>query len=76
MGEKNDIKIAASAEKMESEWKVHNFCYKLGICKDSVKDADLDFVADNRWYVDFATNVVTVFCFLTKNAVSEDLPIL
>ncbi len=54
----NDLKISRSIKNMESEWYVHNVCYNIGINRESAKDADIDFIADCRWYVNFVVTVV------------------
>ncbi len=57
----NDIEIKRDIIKLESEWYIHNVCYNLGIEPESTKDADLDYVKDARWYVNFATDVASLF---------------
>ena len=64
---KNEIEIKRGIEKLESEWYIHNVCYNLGISRDNTKDADLDFVQDARWYVNFATDVASLFYSSHKN---------
>lgn len=57
----NDIEIKRSIKTLESEWYIHNVCYSLGIEPSSTKDADLDFVSDARWFVNFATDIASIF---------------
>ena len=57
----NDIEIKRSIRMLESEWYIHNVCYTLGIERSSTKDADLDFVSDARWFVNFATDIASLF---------------
>ena len=56
----NEIEIKRDIGKLEGEWYIHNVCYNLGIERGSTKDADLDFVQDARWYVNFATDVASL----------------
>ena len=56
-----DIDINRDMKKLESEWYIHNICYTLGIKPESTKDADLDFVSDARWFVNFATEIASIF---------------
>ncbi len=71
----NDIKISRSLKKLESEWYIHNMCYSLGLEKERAKDADLDYVEDERWYVNFATDVASIFYCLhcTFDSYVEDV---
>ena len=39
-----------------NEWAVHALCYRWGICKDKVKNADLEFVMEPE--VKFAYNLL------------------
>ena len=48
--EKDGIK-ERSAQNLESELALHAFSYRLGIAKENSKDADLDILGDERWYV-------------------------
>ena len=73
--EDNNIEIQRSLKKLESEWFVHNVCYNLGIEKDRAKDVDLDYVEDQRWYINFATDIASMYYGLhgTFDSYAEDV---
>lgn len=43
-----------------AELTLHSYLYRLGIEKASTKDADLDYIKDNRWYVTFFTSIIQI----------------
>ena len=57
----NNLCLSRDIKSLESEWYIHNICYNLGMSKESLKDVDLDFIEDDRWYVKFAVDVEEVF---------------
>ena len=49
---------------LAAEWKLHNIAYDLNVKRDSTTDADLDYVADPRWYVNAATGILELLRWL------------
>lgn len=52
---RNNINYDRTVNNLLAELSLHNKLYKLGIEKDRTIDADLEYCADNRWYVRTST---------------------
>lgn len=59
--ESNDIYYDRTINNFVAELSLHSNLYKLGIAKDSTKDADLEFIEDSRWYVRTGTLLFQIF---------------
>ena len=53
-----------SVTNIAAEWKFHNIAYDLNIKRASAEDADIDYVKDPRWYVNFVVGMLEVFRWL------------
>ena len=68
----NNLLMSRDIKSLESEWYIHNVCYNLGIKKDSSKDVDLEYIEDNRWYVNFAVDVAETF-HAVRASIKDDI---
>ena len=67
-----NLYFTSSLKKMESEWYIHNLCYNMGIARNETKDVDIDFKNDQRWYVNFATDIAELFYGIRSNTKNHD----
>lgn len=57
---KDKSTLIRSVNNALAELTLHSYLYRIGIEKASTKDADLDYIKDNRWYVTFFTSIIQI----------------
>ena len=57
-GEKNGYTVSRKRREIIGELKLHNLLYTVGYKRGRTKDADVEYTADTRWYVNAASVVL------------------
>ena len=57
-GEKNGYTVSRKRKEIVGELKLHNLLYMVGYKRGRTKDADVEYTADTRWYVNLASVVL------------------
>ena len=55
--QEKEIHIERKFTDMLGELRLHNALYAVGYKREQTADADLDFTADKRWYVNFISTI-------------------
>ncbi len=58
--DKQGIELDRTINNLEAEWSLHNYLYQLNFATDSTKDADLEYLKDDRWYVQTSTLLLQI----------------
>jgi hypothetical protein len=57
-GEENGSEVPRKEREIAGELKLHNLLYTVGYERGRTKDADVEYTADKRWYVNLASVVL------------------
>ena len=57
-GEENGSEVPRKKREIAGELKLHNLLYMVGYERGRTKDADVEYTADKRWYVNLASVVL------------------
>ena len=57
-GKENGSEVHRKKKELAGELKLHNLLYTVGYERGRTKDADVEYTADSRWYVNLASAVL------------------
>ena len=57
-GEENGSEVPRKEREIAGELKLHNLLYTVGYERGRTEDADVEYTADTRWYVNVASVVL------------------
>ena len=55
-GEEKGYKISRGKAELVGEFKLHNRLYSIGYKRAQTQHSDIEYTADSRWYVNWASN--------------------